>query len=516
MKRGFYASAPIRDSSNKVIGVVVMKKELGEMEAQLKSYTKCFFVDLNGVIFLSSDEKMLFKGLWPMDQKKRQLLVSSKQFGDTPFDTLLSQEVVDGATITLEKNEYLASRKVVAAEGWSIVLMTPANKIMTYRLAGVITTLLVFTIVMIPLIVSYKTARSVEKIRESEERFRQVTLSSRGWIWELDSENRYTYSSQAVIDILGYEQEEVVGKYYYDFYPPEDKELLTQAFGMFLERNEPFFRLFTKVVRRDGEKVILEATGYPTLDHEGNVIGFRGVSRDITDRKKAEEKLADALHEAKLQKEKFRMLVDNAPFGMILISKEGAFILLNPCFRELFGYNEEDVPDGRSWFRKAYPDADYRHAVIATWLRDWEKADPGEKRPRIFTVTCKNGEKKIVNFIPVKLTTGDYLMTIQDITERVLAAETLRKSERLYRSVIENINDTFYRSDIDGRLVMMSPSGAALFGYDSIEEMIGADIAEFFYVNPEDRNNFLSAIEKEGFVKDYEIKLRRRDGTVME
>jgi len=246
------------------------------------------------------------------------------------------------------------------------------------------------------------------------------------------------------------------------------------------------------------------------------VISFRGVSRDITDRTRAEEKLADALKDMEGQREKFRTLVDNAPFGMALVGKEGDFILINPRFKELFGYDEKDVPNGREWFKRAYPDPEYRREVIAAWITDMEKSNAGEKRPRVYTVTCKNGEEKIIHFIPVKLTTGEDIVSLEDITERVQSEDILRKSERLYRSVIENINDTFYRSDIDGKLIMMSPSGAALFDYDSVEYMIGADIAEFFYVNPEDRKKLLSEIQKHGFVKDYEIKLKRRDGTPVE
>jgi PAS domain-containing protein len=73
---------------------------------------------------------------------------------------------------------------------------------------------------------------------------------------------------------------------------------------------------------------------------------------------------------------------------------------------------------------------------------------------------------------------------VEDITQRKRAEEALRRSEYLYRSVIENIEDVFYRSDAEGRLLMTSPSGARLFGYDSVEEMIGLPL-DSFWADPE-------------------------------
>ena len=81
---------------------------------------------------------------------------------------------------------------------------------------------------------------------------------------------------------------------------------------------------------------------------------------------------------------------------------------------------------------------DYRHHVISTWINDLDSSDPGEKRSRIFTVTCKDGTEKIINFIPVQLDTGENLMACEDITERKrtemeMAAlqEQLRQSQKM-------------------------------------------------------------------------------------
>ena len=133
----------------------------------------------------------------------------------------------------------------------------------------------------------------------------------------------------------------------------------------------------------------------------------------------------------KRAKERFKILVNNAPFGMVLIGNDTNFLLINPKFKEMFGYDEADVPNGREWFRKAFPDREYRQKVIAAWITDENNLQHGQQRPRIFTVTCKNGEKKVTSFIPVTLTNNEQLMTTVDITHDVEMEEKFRQAERL-------------------------------------------------------------------------------------
>jgi PAS domain S-box-containing protein len=116
-------------------------------------------------------------------------------------------------------------------------------------------------------------------------------------------------------------------------------------------------------------------------------------------------------------------LSENAPFGMVMIDQEGIFKYINSKFKELFGYDLKDIPDGKTWFRKAYPDPAYRHQVISTWIHDLEGLISGEKRARTFTVTCKGGTEKIINFIPVQLETGEHVVACEDMTELKQAEE---------------------------------------------------------------------------------------------
>jgi PAS domain S-box-containing protein len=108
---------------------------------------------------------------------------------------------------------------------------------------------------------------------------------------------------------------------------------------------------------------------------------------------------------------------------MVMVDKDGIFEYINPRFRELFGYDLDDIPNGKTWFRKAYPDPIYRHHVISTWTDDLAAFKSGDKSPRTFRVTCKDGTEKIINFMPVQLETGENLVACEDITELKRAEE---------------------------------------------------------------------------------------------
>ena len=119
------------------------------------------------------------------------------------------------------------------------------------------------------------------------------------------------------------------------------------------------------------------------------------------------------------KKQRFHNLIHNAPFGMIVIDENGKFTYANPKFTEIFGYDLSDVPDGKRWFELAYPDSEYRNQVVSAWIEDLKAYVPGEKRPRIFDVTCKDGSRKTIHFIPVSLKTGENLISLEDITGRI-------------------------------------------------------------------------------------------------
>jgi PAS domain S-box-containing protein len=134
--------------------------------------------------------------------------------------------------------------------------------------------------------------KNIEKaLLESEERFRSVALNAGEWIWETDAQGRYVYCSPAVEKILGFKPQELLGRYFYDLFRPDAKEKFKQAALEVFSRKEYFTNFINHNMHKDGQDVILETSGIPITDNQGKLLGYRGVDRDITERRRMEDAL---------------------------------------------------------------------------------------------------------------------------------------------------------------------------------------------------------------------------------
>jgi PAS domain S-box-containing protein len=321
--------------------------------------------------------------------------------------------------------------------------------------------------------------RAEEALRESEERFRQVAETSRGWIWEVDAEGHYTYSSPAVKDILGYEPEEVIGKYMYDHFAPEDRrELLTQARETRAGKGT-FVRRVQRKVHKDGHTVVVESTGLPILDADGNLVGYRCVDQDVTERKRAEEALRES-------EKKYRDLVEKATVG-IGVTRQGKFAFCNRKEGELFGYEDPSGLCGRSVTEVIHPDD------LARLLRLGEQTKLGEAMTSPVTfrgIRCDGSEVVLEGLaIQFPFEGKDALLSFHtDVTERKRTEEALRESEERFRQVAETAREWIWEFDADGHYTYSCPAVKDILGYEP-EEIVGKHFLRF--VVPEDTERVL-------------------------
>jgi PAS domain S-box-containing protein len=210
--------------------------------------------------------------------------------------------------------------------------------------------------------------------------------------------------------------------------------------------------------------------------------------------------------------EKLRGLVTHAPIGLSTINKTGRYEYVNPKFVEIFGYTLEDISTGKNWFEKVYPDPEYRQKVVACWREDVGGAKADKARPRVFTVTCKDGSTKEILFKRAALTDGRHLVTCEDITERKLAEQALRESEEKYRTLFEGSKEPLFVTTKDGKFVDLNGATVELFGYDNKEELMKIGSMARLYFNPENRSKIQEILSKQDFVKDVEQEMRRKDG----
>jgi PAS domain S-box-containing protein len=133
-----------------------------------------------------------------------------------------------------------------------------------------------------------------EVLRESKERFRSLTEVTSDWIWEVDKNGFYTYSSPKLFDILGYKTEEIIGKTPFDFMPPPEADRLFDIFNDIRASQKSIDCLENINLHKNGQSVVLETSGIPIFDTNGKFTGYRGIDRDITQRKRIQEELQKA------------------------------------------------------------------------------------------------------------------------------------------------------------------------------------------------------------------------------
>ncbi|MDP3872024.1 MAG: PAS domain S-box protein [Methyloversatilis sp.] len=139
-------------------------------------------------------------------------------------------------------------------------------------------------------------------LRDSTQRFQGLVETLRDWVWEVDTDWCYSYVSPQVRGILGYTPEEILGKTPFDLMPPEEASRIRSVVEALQPRRKPIVALENINLHKSGLRVVLESSGQPYFDKQGNFRGYRGVDREITDRKQAEkarlaeaERLRDAL-----------------------------------------------------------------------------------------------------------------------------------------------------------------------------------------------------------------------------
>ena len=133
--------------------------------------------------------------------------------------------------------------------------------------------------------------RLEQSLLTSEKRFQDMAENTSDWVWEMDAQGRYVYSNPVVENIMGYRCDEVMGKYFYDFFSSENKDVLRAKIFELMAELKPIKSLDNIMVRKDGFEVIMETRGVPCLDDKGNIICYRGVNRDISERKRAESRI---------------------------------------------------------------------------------------------------------------------------------------------------------------------------------------------------------------------------------
>ncbi len=336
--------------------------------------------------------------------------------------------------------------------------------------------------------------RAEEALRKSEEKFRNLIETLPIGVALSVPEGAITEMNSAMVKIFGYDSKEEFQKVPASarYFNPKDRERYLELLGKGLAKN-----FEAQYKRKDGTVFWARATAIKGSTATGE-IRFINVFEDITERKEAEKMLDES-------EQKYRNLVDNATVGVFKTNLSGEIYYINDALIKMleFGSLEEFIATG-VWAR--YKDPKDREA----FLENLEKKG-----------TIKNFESELLtttgrsrNVLISGTLEGDFISgMIVDITEHHLAEKALRESEEKYRNLFENLYDVYYRTDLTGLISIASPSVEKLLGYKP-DEVIGLDM-KTFYVNPQQREEFLRQIKQHGSVEDFEAQLRRKDNSLI-
>jgi PAS domain S-box-containing protein len=347
-----------------------------------------------------------------------------------------------------------------------------------------------------------------EALRESEERMKDIVYSMGDWVWEVDVNGRYTYSSNKGRDIFGCAQEDIIGKTPFDFMSPEEMARVKTIFSEIVSNKAPIKDLENWNIRKDGKRFCLLTNGVPILDENGILRGYRGVDKDITERKRAEEELRES-------EEKFKAIYQNSNDAIMLLNKNG-FFDCNLQTLKMFKIKKEEEfikfrpdelsppvqPDGKNSFEAAQENISIAYRDGYNHF-DWvhRRFDGEDFYAEVLLTTFNIGGEQVLQ------------ATVRDITERKLAEEELKESEEKYRGIFENVQDVYYETLFDGTILEASPSVEFISkGQYHRTDLIGKSMYEF-YADTKDRDTLIEAMQKTGSVTDFEVRLKNRDGS---
>jgi PAS domain S-box-containing protein len=177
--------------------------------------------------------------------------------------------------------------------------------------------------------------RAEARLKLSEEKYRTILETIEEAYYEVDLEGNFTFANQGVERLLGYTKTELLKMNDREYTDEQSAKKLFGAFNTVYKTGLPAKGFDWEVITKNGTRKIIEASVSLMKNQEGRCIGFRGIAREITDRKQAVEAL-------RASEEKYRLLVENANDG-ILIVQEDSIKFANPKAMGLFEYDENEL-----------------------------------------------------------------------------------------------------------------------------------------------------------------------------
>jgi len=310
-----------------------------------------------------------------------------------------------------------------------------------------------------------------ETLRQSEEKYRNILESIQEGYFELDLAGNYTFVNEANCRFLGYTKEELVGMNYRQHTDEENAKKLYQPYLELYRTGKPIETLEVESIRKDGTKVIYETSASLIRDSEGKPIGFRGVSRDITERKRAEETIRQS-------EERYRTMLEEMEDAYYEVDLVGNYTFVNDSLCHHLGHSKEELI-GTS-FRGQIAKEDIE-TVYNAFGKIYSTGKP--ERDIFYKVKRKDGTTGFAENtgFPLQNQKGEIIGFRgigRDITERKQMEEALRQSEERYRTIIEEMEEWYFETDLAGNITFSNDVFANVLRY-SQKELTGLNFRSF-------------------------------------
>lgn len=308
---------------------------------------------------------------------------------------------------------------------------------------------------------------------------------------------------------LGYTKDEVLGNWFGDFLPPDFREKFKENFPKFIEHGE-IHDIDFDLVTKDNKILQVFYDGIIHYNDKGEMLRSRCVFKEKKSIDESERRVITIL-------ERQILLHESANLGTWDWDiKTGNFIFNKP-FVEMLGFSFDEIePNIKSVRKIVHKD----NSCVTDLILNLPKKELTKLIKVEHRAINKSGDIKWVQCIGKVVEQdkqGNPIRAIGlhlDITDKKISQLKIVESEIRYRQIFDHINEVFFITDEDGTLIDTNLEGESLYGYSRVQ-ILKLNVVDL-YANPEDRIRFKKAIEKQGFLKDFELEMKKKDGTIID
>lgn len=307
-----------------------------------------------------------------------------------------------------------------------------------------------------------------EGLRRGEERFREFMENISDECYETDLDGNITYINEIASLHSGYSRDEMIGMSHRQYSPPEEAKRIFKFFNEIYRSGKPAIVHNYEQFTRAGQSRYVDMSVSLIRDGRGEPIGFRGISRDVTERKKYLDEL-----------ERYRDFMENIADGCFENDLDGTITYANEVGSRRLGYTREEFI-GMNNTQYSSPEEVARvNEVFRRIYRTGKPAIIDE-----YEIIRKDGSRFFIEMSAALIRDAagkpiGYRGTTRDITEKKKAQEALRKSESQYRFLTEQMSDIVWTLDENMLVTYISPSIESVLGYPR-EAVLGHDPGKLF------------------------------------